>query len=83
MSEWGEESGPDALCAMAEFSPWPEKRKASEGENAAPAEPVQLALTGGGHSAAGKGPLATPAAPDNRLPRSMVVSTTMLLSLSL
>jgi hypothetical protein len=45
---------------MGECSPWPENSKESEEENAEPTEPVQLALTGGGHTAEGKGPHMTP-----------------------
>lgn len=56
---------------MGELCPWPEKWNESEEENAEPAEPVQLALTGGGHTEAGKGLVAmaagavAPAADDN------------------
>ena len=48
------------MRAMGEFPPWPEKWKESEEENAEPTEPVQLALTGGGHTAEGKVPKREP-----------------------
>ena len=65
---------------MAEEALRPEKLKDSEEENAAPRAPVQLALSGGGHTEGGKGAHATPSAADRaRVARSIILLRRLLL----
>ena len=59
---------------MDDVPPRPEKLNESAEENAEPAAPVQLALTGGGHTAGGRDPPTTPRSSDAKRPRHSITA---------